>query len=56
MKTNLKPTPAVLTIYTAAFLATDYFFYRQDFKYVNSLVWTRVLGSRGRALGIGKPI
>ena len=44
-KVNFKITPATTTIYLAAFLATDYLFYKQNFKYVHSLVWARVLGS-----------
>lgn len=43
-KGNFRITPATVTIYAAAFLATDYFFYRQEFKYVNSLIWASLLG------------
>jgi len=45
----MRVTPATVTTFAAAFLATDYVFYRQKFKYVNSLVWVRVLGSSGGA-------
>lgn len=44
MKGSFKFTPATVTIFATAFLATDYVFYRQNYKYVNSLVWKRVLG------------
>lgn len=47
MKRNFKVAPATIASYVVAFLATDYSWYRQEFGYVNSLVWTRVLGSRG---------
>lgn len=38
----INPNPII--IFTTAFLATDYFFYKQEYRYVNSLVWRRVLG------------
>jgi hypothetical protein len=37
--------PATITLFTAGFLASDYFWYRQDAKYVKSVVWSHVLGS-----------
>jgi hypothetical protein len=37
--------PATITLFTAVFLASDYFWYRQDAKYVKFVVWSRVLGS-----------
>ena len=40
--------PATITLFTAVFLASDYFWYRQDAKYVKSVVWSRVLGSAPR--------
>lgn len=51
MTRSFKWTPGTVTIFAAAFLATDYFFYKQEFKYVNSLVWVHLLGGRGGAAG-----
>jgi hypothetical protein len=45
--------PATITLFTAVFLASDYFWYRQDAKYVKSVVWSRALGSSSSSGGGG---
>jgi hypothetical protein len=45
--------PATITLFTAVFLASDYFWYRQDARYVKSVVWSRVLGSSSSSGGGG---
>ena len=37
-------TPATVVSFTMAFLATDYLWYKKENKYINSIVWARVLG------------
>jgi hypothetical protein len=41
---KLRVTPATVTAFTIAFLATDYLLYRMKSEYINSLIWKRVLG------------
>jgi len=45
--------PATITLFTAVFLATDYFWYRQNHWLVKSVVWSRVLGSSSGDAGTG---
>jgi hypothetical protein len=41
---KLRVTPATITVFTIAFLATDYLQCRMKSEYINSLIWKRVLG------------
>jgi len=48
-KDRLRATPGTVTIFIVAFLATDYFWYKQGSKYIKSQVWPRVLGRNSAA-------
>ena len=47
-------SPATVTAFTTAFLATDYLWYKQDFKNINSIVWRHILSGSGGPTSLQK--
>jgi hypothetical protein len=63
---NFRIKPGDVAIFVTGFLATDYLWYTQKPRYINSIVWARVLGDKsdspkqqgeipGSSSGLGKP-
>lgn len=46
-KASLRIKLESIGAFAAAFLATDYLWYKQEYKYINSLLWVHVLGRKG---------
>ena len=48
-KANLRAIRETVPTFVVVFLGLDYFWYKQQSKYIKSVVWARVLDSSGGA-------